>query len=159
MQAFRQVVSPLGLWNCPAHRGVAKARIAGRDGFADAAAADATAGDVAALLDRFDAATECREVTCLYNARQLVDRGPGEPRGGPSRPTRAPARTRSCEWADQPVTSIEVLEDRTEARRCDEGFLRIRRLVLQQPRTPTGPPPGPTPATSCRDVTSTPSRW
>ncbi len=67
MQALRQVVSPLGLWNCPAHRGVAKARIAARDAFVDESAADETADAVAGILDSFDAAAECREVTCLYN--------------------------------------------------------------------------------------------
>ena len=28
MQALRQVLTPMGLYNCPAHRGVEKARIA-----------------------------------------------------------------------------------------------------------------------------------
>jgi hypothetical protein len=68
MQAHRQVLSPLGLWNCPAHRGVEKARIGGPAAFAGEAAADRTAADVAALLDRFDASRECAEVTCLYHA-------------------------------------------------------------------------------------------
>jgi hypothetical protein len=68
MQAFRQVLSPLGLWNCPAHRGVPKARIAGRDAYATPEAARATAGATSAMLEAFDAAHECREVTCLYHA-------------------------------------------------------------------------------------------
>jgi hypothetical protein len=68
MQALRQVLSPLGVWNCPAHRGVAKARIAGRDGYSGEAAAEATGAATAALLGSFDAAHECREVTCLYHA-------------------------------------------------------------------------------------------
>ena len=36
VQALRQVLTPLGLYNCPAHRGVERARIAGKDAFADA---------------------------------------------------------------------------------------------------------------------------
>ena len=68
MQALRQVLSPLGLYNCPAHRGVAKARIAGREAYATPAAAEATAAATQGILARFDAAHECREVTCLYNA-------------------------------------------------------------------------------------------
>jgi len=68
MQALRQVLSPLGLYNCPAHRGVEKARIAGRDAYATPAAAEAAASSTQAILARFDAAHECREVTCLYNA-------------------------------------------------------------------------------------------
>jgi hypothetical protein len=67
MQALRQVLTPTGLYNCPAHRGVERARIAGRDAFADAERARATGGGLAALLERFDASHECREVTCLYN--------------------------------------------------------------------------------------------
>lgn len=68
MQALRQVLSPLGLWNCPAHRGVEKARIAGPEAWADPAAAARTAAATGEILARFDAAHECREVTCLYNA-------------------------------------------------------------------------------------------
>jgi pyruvate-formate lyase-activating enzyme len=45
MQALRQVLSPMGLYNCPAHRGVPKALIAGP----------------------VDASHECQEVTCLYH--------------------------------------------------------------------------------------------
>ena len=67
MQALRQVVSPLGLYNCPAHRGVAKARIAGPDAYKDDATAQQTGQNLLRILDQFDASHECREVTCLYN--------------------------------------------------------------------------------------------
>jgi sulfatase maturation enzyme AslB (radical SAM superfamily) len=67
MQALRQVVSPLGLYNCPAHRGVAKARIAGPDAYKDEATAKQTGQNLLHILDQFDASHECREVTCLYN--------------------------------------------------------------------------------------------
>jgi hypothetical protein len=67
MQALRQVLTPLGLYNCPAHRGAPKALIAGKGAYADAAAVAATSGATAAILDRFDASTECAEVTCLYH--------------------------------------------------------------------------------------------
>ncbi|MBL7009397.1 MAG: radical SAM protein [Planctomycetes bacterium] len=63
MQLLRQVVSPLGVYNCPAHRGVQKARIGGAAAWADASAV----GGTARLLEGFDASVECREVTCLYN--------------------------------------------------------------------------------------------
>ena len=68
MQAFRQVLSPDGLWNCPAHRGVAKARLGDRDAYASAAASTATGQRLARSIDDFDASRECREVTCLYNS-------------------------------------------------------------------------------------------
>jgi len=68
MQALRQVLSPLGLYNCPAHRGVDKAKLgdgtawSGTDGVATAENAA-----TAELLRRFDASVECSEVTCLYH--------------------------------------------------------------------------------------------
>jgi hypothetical protein len=67
VQAFRQVLSPRGLFNCPAHRGVEKARLGDGDAYAGAAAARRTGTRLAGLIDRFDASRECREVTCLYN--------------------------------------------------------------------------------------------
>ena len=68
MQALRQVHSPMGLWNCPAHRGVPKARIDGPAAFAGPEASAQTAERTAQILERFDASSECREVTCLYHA-------------------------------------------------------------------------------------------
>jgi hypothetical protein len=68
VQAFRQVLSPDGLWNCPAHRGVEKARLGGRDAWAGPEAAAATARRLARSIDDFDASRNCREVTCLYNS-------------------------------------------------------------------------------------------
>ena len=67
MQALRQVLTPLGLFNCPAHRGAPKAKIAGKDAYADATAVARTTAATAAILDRFDASHECAEVTCLYH--------------------------------------------------------------------------------------------
>jgi len=67
MQALRQVVTPMGLYNCPAHRGVAKARIADGDGYADDPRSGQTGKGLASILTGFDASHECREVTCLYH--------------------------------------------------------------------------------------------
>jgi hypothetical protein len=67
VQAFRQVLSPSGLFNCPAHRGVEKARLGDADAYAGAAAARRTGARLAGSIDCFDASQECREVTCLYN--------------------------------------------------------------------------------------------
>jgi wyosine [tRNA(Phe)-imidazoG37] synthetase (radical SAM superfamily) len=67
MQALRQVLTPMGTFNCPAHRGVEKARVGGADAFASETQARATAVQLTALMDRFDASHECAEVTCLYN--------------------------------------------------------------------------------------------
>ena len=65
MQALRQVVSPLGTFNCPAHRGVQKARIGGAAAWT--ADSDAGVAGTERLLEEFDASRECAEVTCLYN--------------------------------------------------------------------------------------------
>jgi MoaA/NifB/PqqE/SkfB family radical SAM enzyme len=69
MQALRQVFSPLGTYNCPAHRGVDRARIGGADAWTPASPGGDRGGaaGTARLLDGFDASRECAEVTCLYN--------------------------------------------------------------------------------------------
>ena len=68
MQALRQVLSPHGMFNCPAYRGVSYARIGEMDVNHDAESVRATAGMTAALLDNFDASDNCKDVTCLYNS-------------------------------------------------------------------------------------------
>ncbi|MEM8710328.1 MAG: radical SAM protein [Planctomycetota bacterium] len=67
MQALRQVLTPTGVYNCPAHRGVDKALIGPKNAYAGEERAGETGQAVAALLDRFDASHECRNVTCLYH--------------------------------------------------------------------------------------------
>jgi wyosine [tRNA(Phe)-imidazoG37] synthetase (radical SAM superfamily) len=67
MQALRQVLSPTGLYNCPAHRGVPKAQISGPNAYRDEWAAEKTGTQLLRILDDFDASHECREVTCLYH--------------------------------------------------------------------------------------------
>jgi len=67
MQALRQVLTPLGLYNCPAHRGVDKARIAGAAAYKDSENVAQTGQALLRILDDFDASHECRQVTCLYN--------------------------------------------------------------------------------------------
>ncbi len=65
MQMLRQVLTPLGTFNCPAHRGVGKAMLGGKELWAVPAAAQHA---TAQILGGFDASHECREVTCLYNS-------------------------------------------------------------------------------------------
>ena len=78
MQALRQVVTPLGTFNCPAYRGVSYAKLGPKDAYKDADSARATAEGTKKLLDGFDASHNCREITCLYNdtnwwLQRLVD--------------------------------------------------------------------------------------
>jgi wyosine [tRNA(Phe)-imidazoG37] synthetase (radical SAM superfamily) len=67
MQALRQVLTPMGVYNCPAHRGVEKAKVGEKDAWAGATKAEACGESVADLLETFDASHECRNVTCLYH--------------------------------------------------------------------------------------------
>ncbi len=67
MQALRQVVTPLGVFNCPAYRGVERARLGDKDLYRDAGSADRAAGRTAVMLEQFDVSHECSQVTCLYN--------------------------------------------------------------------------------------------
>lgn len=67
MQALRQVMTPSGTFNCPAYRGVGYAKIGAKDAYKDPATAGTTAEQTKGLLDGFDAAHNCREVTCLYH--------------------------------------------------------------------------------------------
>jgi wyosine [tRNA(Phe)-imidazoG37] synthetase (radical SAM superfamily) len=68
MTVFRQVLSPLGLYNCPVYRHVPQAMLGDKHAYAtDASLAD-TQASTAQLVARFDASHECREVTCLYNS-------------------------------------------------------------------------------------------
>jgi hypothetical protein len=86
MQMLRQVVTPLGSFNCPAHRGVEKAKLGGKELWqVPAAAQHATAK----ILGEFDASHECREVTCLYNStnwwlEELIEAGKPLPKEAPA---------------------------------------------------------------------------
>lgn len=67
MQFFRQVLSPLGLFNCPVYRHVDQAKIGEKHAYADAATLLETQKSTLRLIEAFDAHEECKEVTCLYN--------------------------------------------------------------------------------------------
>ncbi len=67
MTFFRQVVSPLGVYCCPVYRNVPAARIGDKNLYSDPASAPDACQDTLRVIDSFDASTECREVTCLYN--------------------------------------------------------------------------------------------
>lgn len=78
MQALRQVLTPHGVFQCPAYRGVGYAKVGEKDLYADAGGLARALAATAGLLTNFDASERCREVTCLYNAanwwlEQLID--------------------------------------------------------------------------------------
>ena len=62
---LRQVVTPLGTFNCPAHRGVQKAKLGEAALWQDGKEAVA---QTQRLLNEFDASHECAQVTCLYHS-------------------------------------------------------------------------------------------
>jgi len=67
MQFFRQVLSPLGMYNCPVYRNQPHGLIGDAEAYATAERFAATRGSTAGLIRRFDAREQCQEVTCLYN--------------------------------------------------------------------------------------------
>ncbi len=71
MQAFRQVLSPLGLFNCPAYRGAQAGYIGNARSWGNSGQNGQTQKLIADIIDRFDASHECKEITCLYNPVNL----------------------------------------------------------------------------------------
>ncbi len=68
MTLFRQVLSPLGLYNCPVYRHVPQARLGDKHAYASEDSLAQTQASTARLISSFNAEHECREVTCLYNS-------------------------------------------------------------------------------------------
>ena len=67
MQFFRQVLSPLGLYNCPVYRNQPHGKLGDKEAYSSEALFQATRGRAALLIGKFNAAEQCKEVTCLYN--------------------------------------------------------------------------------------------
>ena len=67
MQFFRQVLSPLGMYNCPVYRNQRGGYLGTKEAYTDPATYDSTRRQAAELVRTFDANHECKEVTCLYN--------------------------------------------------------------------------------------------
>jgi MoaA/NifB/PqqE/SkfB family radical SAM enzyme len=67
MPFFRTVVSPSGIFHCPAFRGVEKARIADPDGYLSDGRFDESLRDTAASIQSFRAEEECNVVGCFYH--------------------------------------------------------------------------------------------
>jgi len=67
MQFFRTVVTPVGIFHCPAFRGVEKGKIAGEDGYASDLKFGESLVRTGASIQTFDAEKECHEVGCFYH--------------------------------------------------------------------------------------------
>ena len=67
MQYFRQVLSPLGIFNCPVYRHVPQALLGAKHEYETENMFSETQKNTLRLIEAFDASFECRNVTCLYN--------------------------------------------------------------------------------------------
>ena len=67
MQYFRQVLSPLGIFNCPVYRHVPQALLGEKHAYATTKDFKNTQKNTLRLIESFDATEECKDVTCLYN--------------------------------------------------------------------------------------------
>jgi hypothetical protein len=67
IQFFRTVVTPFGIFHCPAFRGVEVARIGESEGYLSGPKFKETLKTTAQSIITFDAEGECKEVGCFYN--------------------------------------------------------------------------------------------
>ena len=67
MQFFRTVVTPFGIFHCPAFRGVEEARIGEPDGYLSETKFKESLKRTAQSILTFDAEEECKDVGCFYN--------------------------------------------------------------------------------------------
>lgn len=68
MQAFRQVISPIGIFGCPAYRGDMKNFIAEKDGYTSIEKFIETRERTKMKVINFDASYECKKISCIYNS-------------------------------------------------------------------------------------------
>ncbi len=67
MQFFRTVVTPFGIFHCPAFRGVKEARIGELDGYLSERKLEESLQRTARSILTFNAERECKDIGCFYN--------------------------------------------------------------------------------------------
>jgi hypothetical protein len=67
MQFFRTVVTPFGIYHCPAFRGVKEARIGEPEGYLSERKLKESLQRTARSILAFDAERECKDIGCFYN--------------------------------------------------------------------------------------------
>jgi len=67
MQFFRQVLSPLGIYNCPVYRNQPHGQLGGKHDYANPEGYANLLSSCEDKIESFNATKECAEVTCLYN--------------------------------------------------------------------------------------------
>ena len=64
---FRQVITPIGIYHCPAYRGSAIALLGDALGYITQESANLSYRTTTEFLMRFDAGMECKNIACFYN--------------------------------------------------------------------------------------------
>jgi hypothetical protein len=67
LQFFRTVVTPFGIFHCPAFRGVEEARIGELEGYHSEIKFEESLKKTAKSILTFNAEEECKDVGCFYN--------------------------------------------------------------------------------------------
>ena len=67
MQFFRQVLSPLGLYNCPVYRNQPHGRLGDMEAYCSSTRFDETLNHTSDKIEKFNSTHECQKVTCLYH--------------------------------------------------------------------------------------------
>jgi len=67
MQFFRQVLSPLGIFNCPVYRSLPRGKLGDRNAYSSETGFASVLDTTLRQIETFDASSECRHVTCLYH--------------------------------------------------------------------------------------------
>ena len=67
MQYFRTVVTPFGIYHCPALRGIDIAKVGEKDGYLSEEKFKENLQTMARSIRTFEAERECKEVGCFYN--------------------------------------------------------------------------------------------
>lgn len=68
VQAFRQVLTPIGIYHCPAYRANDVAKVGGADGYSTPALSAQTLKRLNQSIVGFDAQANCGDKFCFYNA-------------------------------------------------------------------------------------------
>ena len=67
MQFFRQVLSPLGMYNCPVYRNQPHGKLGVKEAYSSPEHLAQTRAETGRLIRDFDANQQCKHVSCLYN--------------------------------------------------------------------------------------------
>lgn len=67
IQVFNHVVTPIGIFNCPAYRGTEWAKLGDGTDYSDRTKALQVRKNSLALIDKFDPGEQCKDIVCFYH--------------------------------------------------------------------------------------------